>query len=522
MSHKLVTFFLCLIIGLGFFIRITLTAHYPLWLDEQFSLLFSWSRTPFELLIQNRDVHPGLSYIFLKGLLVFTSNLFVLRLLLSVLPQLLGGVCVLWWARKQQWATSAVLFLAVTLFLDPFFVFTGIHLRMYGLVCLIASLTYIALKSFQQDRSKKYLLMVIALLLLGNAISYAFFFLTLGVVAWLVADDLKEKTFRHWPAIALSILSLGEFFLLAGFSVKRQFEEASWIPIPGFFNIPSLFFTLLGFETNYFLGPVSLSLATVLFYLAIAASLVLIFQKKKKPLFWTSSFDLGALVVLPCLLIVSISLVMPFLSQRFFFYQFLPRLSLFLPRLFTPILVMFFCTSAEVINRKIRERALPVFKVSVGLLLGLTSVFWVRSYVEIWKTTINLQRKEAQKIEFLKKEQVEVGETLESSNIILLPSWSWLTLLNTNNLDELPAIMSRSNESAQFESELVARPLISCSSLQQKKIIFLKNQTAYTVSSYYQNGERNIEHCCRKETENDAGSSWLCSNDVSTEPSSSQ
>ncbi len=175
MPHKLVTFFLCLIIGLGLFVRVVLAAHYPLWLDERFSLLFSWNRTPLELLIQNKDVHPGLSYVFLKGLLVFTRDLFALRLLLSVLPQLIGSLCVVWWARRKQWSAVAVLFLAFVLFLDPFFVFTGIHLRMYGLVCLAASLTYIALKRFQQNKSTQRLLAVLALLLVGNAISYAVF-----------------------------------------------------------------------------------------------------------------------------------------------------------------------------------------------------------------------------------------------------------------------------------------------------------------------------------------------------------
>lgn len=514
MPHKLVTFFLCLIIGLGLFVRVVLAAHYPLWLDERFSLLFSWNRTPLELLIQNKDVHPGLSYVFLKGLLVFTRDLFALRLLLSVLPQLIGSLCVVWWARRKQWSAVAVLFLAFVLFLDPFFVFTGIHLRMYGLVCLAASLTYIALKRFQQNKSTQHLLAVFALLLVGNAISYAFFFVTLGVVGWLTVSGLKEKALRYWrfwPAIALSLLSITEFFLLAGLSVKRQFEEASWIPTPSFSNTPSLFFTLLGFDTNYFLSSVAVSAGTAVFYLGVVFGLVWVAQKRKNAKLGSSFLDLGILVVLPVASIFVISLVMPFLSQRFFFYQFLPKLSLFLPRLFTPLLVLFFCSAAEAVNAVTRENLRPLFKVCLGVLLSLTCLFWWRSYMEIWRKAVDLQKEEAQKAEFLRKEQVEVGTGQESGNLILLPSWSWLSLLNTNNLEELPAIMSHLEKSAQLESEVVPQPLSSCTELHQKKILYFKNQTAYTVSSYYENGQRNIERCCVKETENDTGSSWSCS-----------
>lgn len=509
MSRKSFIYAVWAVAVLGLCLSVIIAWKLPLWLDEQYSILFSWTLSPLELLYHSRDVHPGLYYVLLKVALQFTTSLPLLRILLSVVPQWVGSALLLNSWLKKSYSSKAIVLGVILIFLNPFLLFTTAQLRMYGLVALFSGLAWLLLKEWKVHRNWKSTGYLFTVLLLGNATSYSFFFLSGGVLL------LMSWQYRQFAKKALATLFVGglillaEFVILAGVAVKHQFEEASWIPLPQLQNIPYAFWTVTGFQNDYFLNESAVSVSTVVFYFVLALVVLKfchsIFIKKKHIIIDESLFFL---VLFPGLMILAVSVLFPILSQRFFFYRFLPKLSIILPRVFLAELITGSVVLVEGAHHLLKKMITRPYRVVFVLFLGLLTIGWGMSFFRI-TATVNDYKLDGQNKALL----IEQARTLSQSNgkpTIFLPSWIWMDGINSNSLERVNQYEKDLRQSESVEKMLLSNDFKSCGSLLGKNVVMARVESQITVQKYYQLGTSRLDECCPRGTSNEDVQSWLC------------
>ncbi len=495
--------------AIGLAIRVWLSTQHPVWLDEQYSLLFAWTRSPAELLIHNQDVHPGMYYLLLKGLLVFSRDVLTLRMFSSMLPQTLAAVGIGVWMLRKKYSALTALLTSALLLANPFLIYLGIQIRMYGFVSCLAVCVFVALKEWKlQPRSWKHRLLLLTLLALGNSFSYSFFFLTGGCLVYLFWEEYgRKRQFPLWVVLA-GVIFLFEFLLLAGTNVKHQFEQASWIPLPSIVNISSLFLTVTGIESDHFLVRSTVELSDAIFYSTVLiVSWFSYVQSRAKKYCITSPVvrQIICLVLLPMITIVTSSMLMPVLSQHFFFYQFVPKLSLFLPRVFTPFVVVGSCLVAEGIGKWFPKQVLTVRSVTVALgilLLGL----WIHSTVEILSIAAKFQQ-----VETFNQQLFQLADQFRSKSgqeTYYLPSWVLMSKVTPSSLDNIHQVQQEIQSSADLENFLLETPQPSCAQFTHIQVIY--TGVASTIQKFYEPVLQTLDHCCISQNLFGNAKSWQC------------
>jgi len=531
-AKKIVTISTVLLILFGIAIRVYFAVTQPLWLDEQYSLFFSQSYSSSQLLLFFKyDVHPGMYYFFVKIVSVLFSSNVAIRLVTSVLPEVLGfGVFVTtlsilhghFFKNKSSWLnknTTYLTFIFTTLyFLNPFIIDLSWQIRMYGLLLLFAALSVHFFIAFIIHKNIKTFLPFLITCLLGMATSYSFSLLTFCLTAVLVFW-IKTQTWKRILLLyILTLLLAGYFLLLSGYSNRSQIEYANWIATPNLQNIPSTYTTLLGFGTNLHAVASTSTLQLVIDYSIFFIILIALFciakfsflsantsLITKKNLTKIKELFLFAFIF-PLSAIFIASFLLPFLSNRFFFYTFVPNISLFLPRMHAvlmPLFWMLISIAILVIFGKLNDTKqvgiLQIFTSKKFLPYLFFSLFFLLYIPTI--TSIYFQRLETVKAHTLLKEV-----SLHTDSII--PEWiHYLSITNSEYL------MDHTKLSSQIHSSKVASTKIlqnndDCSVTQGQSFAFFlqfftKNHEKELLISHYEN-------CCPSDKKNTSNELLLC------------
>lgn len=498
---------LALIAVAGLLLSLFLSSNLSIWLDERYSLVFATQLNIWELLYHSKDVHPGAFYVFLKGLLVITNDLFILRFILSILPQWVGSIAIVVWAYRRKFPTSSQVMLATLLFLNPFIIYSTIHLRMYGMVVLCSALIFVSFFRFLEKHTMSRFLVLVIAMLCANSVSYSFFFVSAGIALYLFTQSMKSPKEYLGKTLLFSLVTASWFWVLAGLSVKHIFEAGSWIPLPSFTNIQSLIQTIIGFETNYFLAPTQLNIFTLVFYSLGALMLGYLWKVRWVFQKYSRIQEVGLyLVILPSLFLLSVSILFPILSQRFFFYQFIPKLSVFLPRVFLPIVIFSSVLVAELLPKLFSQRSSLYQKNILSLIGSIVVIGWTMSYLGIYSSlrTMNIEEQQSQAL-------VTDINSLVQQPIFVLPSWIWLREVHSSDLPHINAVVSKLNESKAQEN-LLTSGTAACAQLQMGTYVFVKDEIALTIDSYYEQAASVLDRCCTPLSSTSSVRYWSCKN----------
>lgn len=448
-NNKLIIIFIFLF---GTALRLYCALTQPLWLDEIYSLYFAHSFSFSTLFFHPPELHPGGYFLLLKSVLLISSNLFFLRTLTSILPIIIAT-----YLLYRQ--THHKLLLIILLF-NPFFIHMSWQLRMYGLTFLFSILLILPFlnspKTFHYKR----------LLIIGLISTLFTYSLIIPIFClYLYQYSQEKKLFKLLPFLLIPLT----FFLTKGFSTYKTYvESASWISPPSLSNIPSTLLTSFGFSTDINNQSSVTLLVTFLFYLFFIP--LLYFLSKKSKLFFY-------FFVLPLLTTVIISLLFPFLSERFFFYHFIPKISLFIPRFLLPLSIYFYIFIFSLLKTKKQH-----------FLLLLLLITWI-----IPNHKLNI-----------KHFYVDANPIPTTSQILLMPPWENLRLNPNFSSSDLNIISQNFNNASNIEAILLKNPqLPDCSPLSPyKKIIYIIDPSIKTISKYHQNLQQIIKSCTTKPLSN--------------------
>lgn len=410
--------YLIFIFVVGIILRLYPTIVHPLWLDEIYSLYFASNFSYLQILFRLPDCHPGLFYLLLKFFINFSTSTFFLRIIFGIVPQIIG--CLIIQSRfKKRLLTTAVL-------LNPFFIHLAWQIRMYGLVFLI-SVLIISLITKPNFSIKK----IIILIFLGNLVSYSFIVPSLCLILYLGFKRDKK-------IILIFLLIILEFFIFKGPQYKSWAEAASWISTPSFNNIGSVVLTSIGFTSDMLaLSRLSI-ISSIVFY--VLSGYFLFKISKKYPIFFFN-------VVLPIIVTIFLSILIPFLSQRRFFYIFTPKVSLFLPRFLLPISIIFYVYIFKFFNHYEK------------FIIGVLILFWIPTFI-----AINVKSPYA---------NTNIRKA-NNSNIIYLPPSENLRLNLNYNKNDVRNISAIYDQAELLEKQLLQKPPICNMYSQYFQVVYIE------------------------------------------------
>lgn len=482
----------------------------PLWLDEQYSIFYATQFKSDELLANfSIDVHPGFYYFFLKNILKFTIDKTLLRTITSILPQFLGILLLGWFYFKQKKNKELILTTFILSF-NPFFNHLSFQLRNYSLVFLFTIITFIYLQHWLKQRKILFLILTIGSLLMGNMIHYLMyifsFFTLIFISLKLKALNLKKLLFF----LTTTLIIIGQFFTSNGFSspqqYKHQFEDTGWIALPSLHNIPKVYLTSLGMATDVMNTATNYRwLSSIIFYstlLVIAFALA-----KQKPKINSLTQQLLILSLLPILGILLASFLLTFLSHRFFIHQFIPRISLFLPRIQLPFVILFWIFISEMtathwinIKRKIKNKYIYSFVI-------ILSIYWgVLNY----HLNINNHLSSDIRQESIKK--LLNNNHNDNLPFYLWPHWMWLEAIDLNQLEEVSAIGKLKKQSEKFEQPFNdSSSFAKCDDLGNSKV-YVYASVLITQQKLQSEVIKVLSRCCAEQNQFGSFRSWNCSN----------
>lgn len=416
---------------LGLMVRIYPAFVHPLWLDEIYSIYFASNFSVYKILFNLPESHPGLFYILLKAILSLTTSTFFLRLISGIVPQ-----AITLFLLNKKYKNN---YLNIIFALNPLFIHHSWQIRMYSLVILLSVLI------FDEIRKKNNLCGLLFYIFIANLISYSFILPTIAIALYLYKNNYR------FYGIILGFLPIIEFFIFKGSYYKTFSEFASWISTPRITSISPTFLTHLGLyndinsQANFSL-IISVLLNILIVYLIVKLS---------------SSTKFFYLYTLPLSLTVIISILFPILSQRFFFYQFIPKISLWLPRFLLPLSVTFYLLVSR----------LGVFK--------RFALIFLLIYVPI-NININLHSPYPSK-------NVSLPE-----NILFLPPWENLFLPPKYSTNDINNMVYKYNLAEKIEKDLLKqRP--ECIKINQNlKYI---DQSLPALSQYQEQLKTSLNNC---------------------------
>lgn len=443
MKNKLL---ISIIFTIGIGLRLYSALRQPLWLDEIYSLYFANNFSALKLIFQPPEAHPGAYYLFLKYLLHISTNLPFLRIISSVIPSLIGIFLIYRQTHHK--------FLAAILLLNPFFIHMSWQLRMYGLTFMFSALLILSfLNSKHPFNHPKFLLISLLATLFSFSLIIPIFCLYLYLF-------FREKKIIIFLPFFLIIL---EFFITKGFlTYKKYAEYAAWISSPTFTNIPTAIATTLGFTTDIQNTGYATIFISILFFIIVIPVLYYLSKLNKLLLF---SFTL------PLLVTIIVSFSFPILSQRFFFYHFIPKISLFIPRFLLPLSLYFYLFISKLINKKYY---------SIILLILIT--LWIYPN---YKLNYNAFYPETTPRSY-------------SSDTLILPPWENLRLNSIFSHENLDKISHNFDIATAIENSLSKTSQNhDCTPLYQFKYIsYIFDPSIKSMSSYNEKNRNILNFCC--------------------------
>jgi hypothetical protein len=253
-----------------------------------------------------------------------------------------------------------------------------------------------------------------------------------------------------------------EFFIVKGFfTYKKYAEYAAWINSPTLTNIPNTLLTTLGFDTNINNLNSTTILLALLFLVLFIPFLYLLSKKSKLFLY---SFTL------PLFITIFISVAFPFLSQRFFFYHFIPKISLFIPRFLLPLSLYFYLFFSSLIHHKYKTPILIIFL-----------LFWF-----IPNSKLNLH-----------PFYTNTSPLSYSSDTLIMPPWENLRLNYNFSKQDLDKISKDFDNAQTVENDLRQNPQSpDCASLKKyQKIVYITDPSIKSITDYHLKNQQLLKQC---------------------------
>lgn len=423
----------------------------PLSLDEIYSLYFAKNYSPLGLLFHLPETHPGAYYLFVKVLLNLSLNLTFLRIFSSIIPALIG-IYLFHRHHQKNLLTFVLLF-------NPFIIHQSYQLRMFGITVFF---TCLYLLFFIYNNKKNFYLFIV-LAILSTFFTFSLIIPLLSFCLYQIIINHQKKYFSIF--LLLPIL----FLTIKGLSTYKNYTElASWINPPTFYNLPSTILTLFAYHIDL-KNILPFSFFPSLLFYSIFLPIIYFFSKKNPKFlyFFTIPFFISILV----------SLLFPFLSQHFFFYKFIPKISLLLPRFLLPFSIIFFYFLFS-----------DYFK-RIYLILFLSSLFWINTFIKI-----NLYNpyRDATPLNY-------------SPSTLVFPPWENLRLNFRFSSNDLQNITQKFSQASLLETSILN--LSSCQILSPyQKIIYLPDSSIKNLNLYQKQITTFFDSCCHQETLY----SWTC------------
>lgn len=358
-----------LIIFSGALLKLYTIKTEPLWLDEKYSLLFASNFSFKELTIFfNQDVHPGGYYFLLKFLAIFSKNIYFLRFFSSLIFQILATVILgKHFLKKKNFL--ATFFVSIFLSFHPLMVRQAWQLRMYSLLTFLASLSSIYFDRYNKEKSKKNILILFALSVLGIYIDYSYLLLSFIIFSFIAYENKNLKQF-----LLYNFSFFFEFLLISSYQEASYFDDLSWIPTSSWGNLADFYLEIMGL---YYLPTIS--------FILLLLGFIIFFKKlkhKKELLFIFSPFLISSLY----------SILSKQLSNMPIIGHFLPGNSFLIARAHIAYLVFFLITITQILNKK-------YFKILIIIVFFL----WIPTNLNNLKPIYSLEK--IIKIEFIKNEK---------------------------------------------------------------------------------------------------------------------
>lgn len=499
-----------LIILIGFFFKVLVAHSQPLCLDEKYSIFYA-NQFSYLSLIKNfaEDVHPGSYYLFLKILLELTHSKTLLRILSSVLIQIVAlFFLVLFFLKKNKKKEALVLSFIFTF--NPFFNHLSFQLRSYSLVFLFTILTYLFISLWQESGKKLFLFAIFSLLVLANSIHYVMYIFSFFVLIFISLKFKTKNVKRILFIVSGTLFMVAQFIFLNGFSsyfqYKEQFQDASWIALPSFLSIPRVYLTSLGmdFDVMNTLQNNNFLLSSIFYTICLVILVFFIKQKSKIDLKFFSK-KIIILAIIPLLVIPLLSYFITFLSHRFFFNQFIPRISLFIPRILLPFIIILWISLIDLLSIywKKFEYKIKLFVIFAFLFVFVIYWIWLNFKLNVRNFCSDSQQ------EFI----LQVFEKNKASNIAFnfWPHWMLIEAIQPQNLDNISSISEQKTKDKRFEQLFISQTShnFNCEKLQDANVYAYVGD--FASQEKLQKEIINIlNKCCVKQKKFELFENWQC------------
>ncbi|HAZ73052.1 MAG: hypothetical protein UT13_C0001G0082 [Candidatus Pacebacteria bacterium GW2011_GWF2_38_9] len=440
-KEKIILF---LIILSGIIIKLYTIKTQPLWLDEKYSLFFTQRYNFKEMAINfNQDVHPGGYYLYLKFLLFFTRDLTFLRILSSLVFQVLAIIFLSFYKLKTRKDFFSAVLLATLISFHPLIIQQSWQLRMYSLLIFIGSTSIILFDLYLNNKNKKTLFLLILSTVLGIYVDYSFIVLAVTLISYLLYKNKKIIQY-----LSFLLIYFFEFLLISAYKNYQQFNNIDWIKKPTLLNLSSFYLENIGINIfkNKFLTILIFILITIFITSKIIKSKTL---KKNK--------EIALLVSTPFIITLSYSLLSPILSSIYKIGTIFPNVSVLIPRAHI-LYIIFFVFYVKKIFIK---------KNNIFLIILLMFIIWIPQNLSNLKSIYSKQRLE--KIEYLTKERNELSLYFPES--ILLDTLSINTMENDSTY-----IKSNENKNSEVTNRIYLNNLSSLESLLKSKKLYLEKE----------------------------------------------
>lgn len=470
-------FFLIFVIGLT--IRIVAIIRQPLWLDEQYSLFFSQSLSSSQFFISTPDTHPGLYYFFVKILSIFSSNIYLYRIVSALLPSILGTWILLWtswrWKKNAKLSLITIFFL---LWLNPFLINFSWQLRMYALLLFWLSLSWYFFNQWRETKKTTDFYFLFLSIVLGQATSYIFYFWTLGLLLQNISWKINIQTIKkNSHLLFIFFFGFVQFFVQSFGQVKETFLNVSWISRPNLTNTIALVREIIGSDSKLFLEivPVLFFECSIIIFVIYTVARILKNSKKNREFIYH--------VLLSSSTIFCLSFMLHFFANRVFLSYLIPDISLFLSRTFILQYVMF----AVLVPPMAKVIFFGKKRLVVGVLL-LTFILWSNNYLKFFDPIYTMSHT---------KDRVNSVKYEEA--FFWLPSWSLIELLRT------PAMVNKKFINSYTRSQYLEKEVIEninnknteilCDVLKNHKII-MKLEVIINTKLKSNELKKTILNCC--------------------------
>jgi hypothetical protein len=207
---------------------------------------------------------------------------------------------------------------------------------------------------------------------------------------------------------------------------------------------------------------------------------------------------LGTIYIFAVLLMIGLSLLFPVLSQHFFFYKFIPKISFFLPRTILPETVIIFFILSWFLSHLKMTTPFKLFQSEIIIFIFFLGTFWIKVHNNLNISHFYLSSEGIQEIE-----QLQIATRDEQT--FFYPPWIHIEHIDLKRLELIPNILQKEREAQMLEQDLYSNfhsNQNTCKNLSGKTIYFTSNSLIpQQLQKYSEETLKVLSTCCQFEKE---------------------